>query len=69
MKIRNLERNDVEELVASTFGDVPHRPRLVQWLYSVDQGNPAQSLELLTTRYSQGRRYYRGRNHSIAKRR
>jgi tRNA A-37 threonylcarbamoyl transferase component Bud32 len=61
IKLRSLEKEGVEQMVASTFGDVPHRARLAQWLYSVGHGIPSQSLELLrdlvdrkTIRYAGG---------------
>jgi hypothetical protein len=47
IKLRGLKRDDVERLVASTFGDVPYLPRLAGWLHAAGNGNPGHSLELL----------------------
>jgi hypothetical protein len=47
VRLRSLDREDIDKLVASVFGEVPHRTRLAQWLSAAGRGNPGQSLELL----------------------
>jgi Protein kinase domain/AAA ATPase domain len=47
IRLRSLDREDIDKLIASVFGDVPHRVRLAQWLVAAGRGNPGQSLELL----------------------
>jgi len=45
--LHSLQREAIDGLVASVFGDVPHRTRLAQWLAAAGGGNPGHSLELL----------------------
>lgn len=47
VRLHGLQGEAVDALVRSVFGDVPHRPRLSQWLAAAGQGNPGHSLELL----------------------
>lgn len=47
MRLRALSSTEIDELVDSVFGNVPHRARLSQWLLGVGCGNPGHSLELL----------------------
>jgi hypothetical protein len=47
IRLRSLDREDIDRLIASVFGDVPHRARLAHWLVTAGRGNPGQSLELL----------------------
>ncbi len=48
IKLRPLTEEAIDQLVASAFGDVPHRNRLTHWLFAVSHGNPSQSLALLS---------------------
>jgi tRNA A-37 threonylcarbamoyl transferase component Bud32 len=47
IRLRSLDGEDIDKLITSVFGDVPHRSRLAAWLVSAGRGNPGQSLELL----------------------
>jgi len=54
IKLRALPLPAVEQLVQSSFGDVPNLARLTQWLFEVGHGNPGQSLALLSHLMSTG---------------
>ncbi|HKU40676.1 MAG TPA: AAA family ATPase, partial [Polyangiales bacterium] len=47
VRLHGLDKTDIDQLIASVFGDVPHRARLAQWLGAAGRGNPGHSLELL----------------------
>jgi tRNA A-37 threonylcarbamoyl transferase component Bud32 len=47
IRLRSLTRDEIDGLIASVFGDVPHRARLSQWLVAAGGGNPGHSLALL----------------------
>ena len=42
-----LSVQELDQLMASVFGEVPHRARLLQWLIGASRGNPGQALALL----------------------
>ncbi|HEX6242767.1 MAG TPA: AAA family ATPase, partial [Polyangiales bacterium] len=61
VRLPPLDADQITLLVASVFGDVPHRARVAQWLEQTARGNPGHALELL--RHLVGRaviRYERG---------
>jgi tetratricopeptide (TPR) repeat protein len=58
IRLRGLDRDDIDKLIASVFGDVPHRARLSQWLSAAGRGNPGQSLELLKHLVDRGLVHY-----------
>jgi tetratricopeptide (TPR) repeat protein len=61
LRLPALSGDEVDGLVASVFGDVPHRARLTPWLSAAGRGNPGQSLELLKHLVERGLiRYERG---------
>ncbi|HKO93046.1 MAG TPA: protein kinase, partial [Polyangiaceae bacterium] len=47
IRLRSLDPKAIEKLIASVFGDVPHRARLARWLSAAGRGNPGHSLDLL----------------------
>jgi hypothetical protein len=47
VRLRGLDARALEQLVTSSFGDVPHRTRMAQWLARMTQGNPGHVFELL----------------------
>ena len=46
LRLRGLAEPDVAELCRSLFGDVPHVPRLAQWMHKVAGGSPLHTTEL-----------------------
>lgn len=60
IKLRGLTQAAVVELVSVAFGDAPNGARLAQWLLDVGQGNPGQSIDLLTHLMRQGVIRYSG---------
>jgi len=46
LRLRGLEEDDLNELCRSLFGDVPHVPRLAQWMHRVAGGSPLHTTEL-----------------------
>lgn len=61
VRLRELDASELERLVESIFGPVPHRARLVEWLARTSRGNPGHSRALLqhlvskqVIRYAQG---------------
>jgi hypothetical protein len=60
IKLRGLSEAAVDALVASAFGDAPHRARLTQWLLTTAHGNPAHSLDLLSSLVERGNIRYEG---------
>lgn len=42
-----LNAQEFDQLMASVFGEVPHRTRLLQWLIGASRGNPGQAFALL----------------------
>lgn len=58
--LRRLNAEEVDQLIASVFGDVPHRARLSQWLLAAGHGNPGHSLELLKQLVDRGLIRYSG---------
>lgn len=47
VRLRGLDPSALEQLVTSSFGEVPDRTRLAQWLSRMTQGNPGHVFELL----------------------
>jgi len=46
LKLRGLDEADVGDLCRSLFGDVPHIPRLAQWMHRTAGGSPLYTTEL-----------------------
>jgi hypothetical protein len=46
LRLRGLDESDVGELCRSLFGDVPHVPRLAQWMHRAAGGSPLHTTEL-----------------------
>ena len=46
LRLRGLDEPDVAELCRSLFGDVPHIPRLAQWMHRTAGGSPLHTTEL-----------------------
>jgi hypothetical protein len=46
-RLAALKSSEVEQWLQSAFGDVPHRARLAQWLWSRSSGNPGHLHALL----------------------
>jgi hypothetical protein len=61
IRLGDLSHDEVERLVGSVFGEVPHRARVSQWVAQIGRGNPGHSLELLQHLVERGLvRYERG---------
>ena len=65
IKLRALSMSELEALVTSALGEVPDRARLTRWLYGACQGNPAQSLDLLSNLIERGLVRYSGGTWSL----
>jgi Protein kinase domain/AAA ATPase domain len=60
IKLRGLGAAEMDELVASVFGEVPNRVRLAQWLHRATGGNPGHAFALLKVLVARGVVTYRG---------
>ena len=59
LRLENLDRKDMDALLASVFGDIPNLNLLADSLYSVSKGNPRAAMQLAQYLVDKGVVYYR----------